>query len=79
MRPKESKVSMNRRKTPRRSVITLLPVSMIDTISQESLCCQVDDVSKDGLGILTDTELEIGRRLMLVTLREQFPFVVTWC
>ena len=79
MRAKDNKPALNRRRTPRHDVITLLPVNIVDVTNQASLCCQVDDVSQDGLGILTDTRLEIGRRLMLVTLRERFPLVVTWC
>lgn len=69
----------NRRESPRYDVLTLLPVNIVDANSRESLCCRVDNVSQDGLGIITDTVLEPGQRLMLVTLREYFPLVVTWC
>lgn len=69
----------NRREELRHNFYTPLPVNIIDAETQVALSCRVDDVSREGLGIETDTPLVVGRKLILVTLRERFPLVVSWC
>lgn len=69
----------NRREEQRHNIYTPLPVNIVDAQTHVALACRVDDVSREGLGIETDTALPIGHELILVTLRERFHLVVSWC
>jgi hypothetical protein len=79
MTPRVLKTIENRREETRHSIYTLLPVNIVDDESRAAVSCRVEDVSQDGLGVLTEGPLAIGHKLLLVTLREKFQLEVAWC
>jgi hypothetical protein len=79
MTPRVLKTIENRREETRHNIYTLLPVNIIDEKSRAAVSCRVEDVSQDGLGVLTEGPLKIGHKLLLVTLRERFQLEVAWC
>lgn len=79
MASRQLKIIENRREETRHSIDTLLPVNIVDEASRAAVSCRVEDVSPDGLGVLTERPFEIGHKLLLVTLREKFQLKVAWC
>ena len=79
MKPNEATPAPERREEERHPIYTLLPVTIIDESSRASVACRVEDVSPEGIGVITGGPLAIGRALSLVTLRERFALEVAWC
>lgn len=68
-----------RRDRERHLLYTTIPVQMTLGRSGEWVSCQIDDVSSEGLGVLTQRRLEIGTLVVFATLNGTYRFEVAWC
>ncbi|MDB2447096.1 PilZ domain-containing protein [bacterium] len=67
-----------RRLNTRRRLTGLLPGKIVDTKKEEDVSCRPVDISKDGIGILTEDQLEQGDILNLMGPDLQVELKVMW-
>lgn len=69
----------NRRNKTRHGIHMVMPVRIVTEATGDAVDCKIDDVSSEGLGIVAQSRLEPGTRLVFETLERSFTFEVAWC
>ena len=67
-----------RRLNTRRRLTGLLPGKIVDKDKDNVIHCRPVDISKDGIGILTELELEQGAILHLTSSEQDIELKVMW-
>lgn len=70
---------VERRLHQRHSVQVTTPVRIVHAASGAAIQCCVQDVSSEGLGVLSQVALDAGTRLVFETLDRSYEFEVAWC
>ncbi len=68
-----------RRTKIRHDVQMVMPVRIVDATSGAAVTCRIEDVSSEGLGVITQASLAPGTRLIFETLDHSYEFEVAWC
>jgi hypothetical protein len=69
----------DRRDHGRHQITSLMPIKMMLADTGEPFPCRIDDVSSDGLGILSRRPLLQGQRVVFETLGARYTFEAAWC
>ena len=69
----------DRRQRIRKQLGLMIPVRLVDDETQAGIFCQIYDVNRAGLGVITQQMLPIGKIVKLVTLNGDVKFQVVWC
>lgn len=69
----------DRREEPRRRLQQVFPMNVLREDDGQSITCQLQDLSAEGLCVLVKAPLPPGTRLRFVTLKREFLLEVVWC
>ena len=72
-----SPLSVEKRRSNRKALTGLLPVSLVNQLG-ERLNARPVDISSEGLGIVTDLILDVGNILFLKTHNQHIELEVSW-
>ena len=72
-------MSAERRIKSRNDVAKLMPVRIVEELSGAAVSCRIEDVSAEGLGVVSQAALATGLRLVFETLDQAYAFEVAWC
>jgi hypothetical protein len=68
-----------RRDEERRRLHHAFPLNVVRDETGESITCQLQDLSPEGLCVLVREQLAPGTKLRFVTLKRDFHLEVAWC